>query len=295
MVSRKRVEKHVSPTSARRSLDQFSPSSFMVFQWCESTLLEDVAGGALPQFRHRQREFLLFVFLGLLKRRKTRFAKKWAESGLHLNWRQRHLVTGHFVGRNNVEKFMLPVICLDPYFLHSSLNLREPSCQLLDFESDFNYSILYCLESDSCESAKVPAQKALTLIRHFFKSSATSWKKESAFAPLPRNIVKRRPSSSLWVALHSQKSFFSEEARQFRHFCASKCPKKNRSRFLHSLKTPRFEKSLFGFLHLETAEKKKNHSQILPFFHLQKLFACLLQPRHCTLLGTCSVFQCHFF
>ena len=33
--------------------------------------------GPFGQFRHRHREFLLFVFLGLLKRRKTRFAKKW--------------------------------------------------------------------------------------------------------------------------------------------------------------------------------------------------------------------------
>ena len=45
--------------------------------WCESTLLEDGAGGPLRAISALQREILLFVFLRFLKRRKMRFARKW--------------------------------------------------------------------------------------------------------------------------------------------------------------------------------------------------------------------------
>ena len=103
---------------------------------------------------------------------------------------------------------MLPVICLDAYFQHSNLNLhakwrRKTLCDAVSprnflsvdwFQIRFSSFDSVLSRGANCESASVPAQKALTFDSALLRVDATSWNKESAFAPLPRNIVKRRPS-----------------------------------------------------------------------------------------------------
>ena len=75
-------------------------------------------------------------------------------------------------------------------------------------------------QGETCELANISAEKALTLIRHFFESTATSWNKESAFAPLPRNIVKRRPSFALILKCFG--GFSTDVERKIEHRCLSK-------------------------------------------------------------------------
>ena len=68
---------------------------------------------------------------------------------------------------------------------------RETSCQLIDFESVFHLFDSVLSRGENYENFRTESTHIDSAL---LREDATSWNKEGTFAPLPRNIVKRRPS-----------------------------------------------------------------------------------------------------